>query len=251
MFVKLFQQILDSSIADDRKLRHFFTDLLLCADGEGYVIMTEMAIARRIGASLEEVEWGLAELQKPDPRSKTKDKRGCRIEPVQRAGYGWRIINYETYRAMRDADQLRETVRLRVRKHRAAKKAQTQGFTDSGNGDVTDGNACNAMQRQNADSEEESNTGETDSKKSNWNPTPQQIEVASWFNRRASTRWDEKEIKAWRKLQPLNGEDFDVVRWLHATSGCDYKRRKLATLLNNWTEEVDLGRTYDPDRSRK
>ena len=73
MFVKLFNQILDSSIADDRRLRHFFTDILLCCDAQGYVMMTEAAISRRIGTTIEEVTWGLAELMKPDPRSKTPD----------------------------------------------------------------------------------------------------------------------------------------------------------------------------------
>lgn len=98
---------------------------------------------------------------------------------------------------------------------------------------------------------EASEDAETDSKPKAWNPTPQQSEVALWFKRKPTTRWSEKEIKAWRKLQPIDEEDFDVVRWLHTTSGCDYKRRKLSTLLNNWNDEVDIGRNYDPDKSRK
>jgi hypothetical protein len=146
MYVKLFQQILGSSIADDRRLRHFFTDLLLCADGKGYVMFTEQHIARMINASLEEVEWGLAELQKPDPKSKTKDHGGRRIAPVKEAGYGWKILNYEHYRSMKDADQLRESVRQRVQRHRSRKK---------GNADETDGNACNAIQKQIAEGKEE------------------------------------------------------------------------------------------------
>ena len=125
MFVKLFTQILDSSIADDRKLRHFFTDLLLCADCKGYIIMTPSAIARRIGASVEEVEWGIAELEKPDPNSKTKEDKGKRIEPLGKSGYGWRILNYETYRALKDADQMREATRRRVNRHREKKKVIT------------------------------------------------------------------------------------------------------------------------------
>lgn len=147
MFVKLFSQILDSSIADNRKLRHFFTDLLLCADASGNVMMTETAIARRIGATVEEVEWGLKELSSPDPRSKTPDYEGRRIERLDGHGYGWKILNYEMYRAMRDAEQLREATRLRVQRHRAKKSSCNTGNAPC--------NASNAMQKEEEEGEEE------------------------------------------------------------------------------------------------
>ena len=136
MFVKLFTQILDSSIADNRRLRHFFTDLLLCADSKGYVVMTDSAIARRIGCDIEEVRWGLAELAKPDPMSKTPDAEGARIERLDGTGYGWRIINYESYRAMKDADQMREATKERVRRFREKNRPVTLC-----NAGVTNGNA--------------------------------------------------------------------------------------------------------------
>lgn len=144
MYVKLFSKILDSSIADNRQLRHFFTDLLLCADGKGYVVMTEGALARRIGAALDEVRWGLAELQKPDQQSHSPGSEGRRIERLEGVGYGWRIINYEHYRAMKDADQLREATKERVRRHREKK---------AGNATVTAGNIGNAITEAEAEGE--------------------------------------------------------------------------------------------------
>ena len=155
MFVKLFTQILDSSIADDRRLRHFFTDLLLCADCKGFIIMTPSAIARRIGATLEEVQWGIEELQKPDHNSKTKNDQGRRIEPLGEAGYGWRIINYEMYRALKDADQMRETTRNRVARYRQKKENVTHG--NACNADVTHGNDSQ-KQIPEAEAEAESDT---------------------------------------------------------------------------------------------
>jgi len=136
MFIKLFTHILDSSIADNRPLRHFFTDLLLCADAKGFVMMTESAIARRVGCTLEEAKWGLAELMKPDPMSKTPDNAGARIERLDGMGYGWRITNYEAYRAVKDADQMREATKERVRRFREKVKNETKG-----NASVTPGNA--------------------------------------------------------------------------------------------------------------
>jgi len=145
MFVKLFTQILDSSIADNRPLRHFFTDLLLCADGDGNVVMTDAAIARRIGATLEEVQWGLGELQKPDPTSKTPDREGRRIEKIEGTGYGWHIINFETYRALKDSDQLRAVTRERVKRFRDKKKAES---STNCNVTETQGNGSNAIQKE-------------------------------------------------------------------------------------------------------
>ena len=54
MFVKVFEHILDSSIADDYELRHFFEDMLKLADWKtGVVDMTESAIARRLNFPIE------------------------------------------------------------------------------------------------------------------------------------------------------------------------------------------------------
>lgn len=142
MYVKLFSQILDSSIAENRNLRHFFTDLLLCADCEGRVMMTNQAIARRIGASLEEVEWGLLELQKPDPMSKTVDHDGRRIEPVEGHGYGWKVLNFEFYRSLKDPEQLRNETKERVRKFREIKRLVTC------NTHVTQCNKSNDIEKQ-------------------------------------------------------------------------------------------------------
>tara|TARA_R110000824_G_scaffold106133_1_gene250758 strand:- start:405 stop:1079 length:675 start_codon:yes stop_codon:yes gene_type:complete len=122
MFIKLFNQILDSSIADDRRLRHFFTDIMLCCDSAGFVMMTEAAISRRIGTTIDEVKWGLAELMKPDPRSKTPDHEGRRIEAVEGSGYGWRVINFEAYKSIRSTEDMRDKTRDRVRRFRAKKK---------------------------------------------------------------------------------------------------------------------------------
>ena len=146
MYVKLFNQILTSSIANDRRLRHFFIDLLLCADARGLVMMTPEAIARVTGADMEEVRWGLAELEKPDPCSRTPDMEGRRIERLQGIGYGWRIINYEQYRAFKDADQMREATRIRVARHRAKgasheKDKPSRNATCNAGNSITEGDA--------------------------------------------------------------------------------------------------------------
>jgi hypothetical protein len=263
MFIKLFTQILDSSIADNRQLRHLFTDLLLCADPKGMIMMTPSAIARRIGATVEEVQWGLEELQKPDPMSKTPDLDGSRIEALEGLGYGWRIVNYEAYRAMRDADQMREATKARVKRYREKKMGNVTRVTD----DVTHVTPGNASQKESqsqtqsqsqtsplsADAEEEMERElfehETPAEKKKrlkkeWKPTPEQVIINEWFDRRDSTAWNEKEMKAFRAIPHqtiLDGiDDMD----LYYRSDCTILRKDVQTLLNNWVSEMDRGAKY-------
>jgi hypothetical protein len=123
MYVKLYNRILDSSLALNRPLRHFFTDLLLCADVDGMVVMTKEAISKRTGADMEEVEWGLKALQEPDAQSLTPDSDGRRIVPLEGHGYGWKIVNFEEYRDVRSAAELRSKAKERARRYRERKAA--------------------------------------------------------------------------------------------------------------------------------
>lgn len=126
MYVKLYNQILDSSIASNRKLRHFFTDLLLCADREGNVIATEEAIARKINTTVDEVRWGLDELMKPDAESLTTDHDGRRVIQLDGHGHGWKIVNYERYRDYKNSADQRQKLAERVKRYRQKKRDQSR-----------------------------------------------------------------------------------------------------------------------------
>lgn len=77
--------------------------------------------------------------------------------------------------------------------------------------------------------------------------TPEQKEVASWFGRRSTTAWSDKERKAWAKIaKPIEPDDWKAVRWFYTQSGCQYLRRDLLTLLNNWSGEIDRAKNFDP-----
>lgn len=141
MFAKVFTQIFDSSIADDYRLRHFFTDLLVLAEIDGVVDMTPEAIAARTRIPLDDVLGYLAELEKPDTRSRSKKDKGRRIVRLDRhRDWGWKIVNYRSYRQIASEEQRREKTRARVARFRNLQKGC--------NAPVTHGNAGNAMQRQ-------------------------------------------------------------------------------------------------------
>jgi hypothetical protein len=266
MFVKLFNQILDSSIADDRKLRHFFTDILLCSDAQGFVMMTESAIARRIGASIDEVKWGIDQLMSPDPRSKTPDNEGRRLEAVDGSGYGWRIINFESYKALRSAEDMREKTRERVRRFRDKQKD-----SDPCNATVTPCNAGNTTKRKRKNEEEElppnpqrGDVGEDLPKRSRRlsaadkkrirvkSNTPTMIRIGEWFGRQESTLWTIAEAEALESTNPSPAEIDGMEGYYSAKDigTTDYRRKDLLTLLNNWPGELDRARGYYKERGQ-
>lgn len=122
MYVKIFAGILESSIASDTVLRRFFMDLLLIADQEGNVIATRDAIAKRLGTTRQEVDWGLEKLLEPDPESGNPDNDGRRLEQIEGRGYGWRILNYGFYRDIKTATELRAANAKRQADFRARKR---------------------------------------------------------------------------------------------------------------------------------
>jgi hypothetical protein len=123
LFAKIFNQIYDSSIVESPETRFTFMDLLILSDKNGVVDMTHEAIARRTNRPLELVKKTIAELEGPDPRSRTPDADGARIFRLDdHRDWGWGIINYDYFRKLASEDQRREKTRLRVAKLREKKR---------------------------------------------------------------------------------------------------------------------------------
>lgn len=83
-----------------------------------------------------------------------------------------------------------------------------------------------------------------------WRPTAEQLRVASWFGRRETTRWSDKELKSWRAIvASLDASDLDALERRYTSNDPEtvkYRRHDLATLLNNWPGEVDKARRWTP-----
>lgn len=123
MFAKVFSQIFDSSIAQNFQTRHVFTDLLVLADVDGTVDMTMEAISRRTNVPIEIVRSAIEELTQPDPTSRTQESEGRRIELLDsHRNWGWRIVNYEKYRELRDNESRRRYFRDQQRINRLRNK---------------------------------------------------------------------------------------------------------------------------------
>ena len=130
LYSRVFLQILDSSIAEDYRTRHFFEDLLKLADRDGVVDMTHSAIARRLNAPEAEVREAIAKLEAPDPNSRDPKKEGRRIERLSdHRDWGWRIINWNEYEAIRDRAAANERL-IRHRNRKRDEKASSNGASD-------------------------------------------------------------------------------------------------------------------------
>lgn len=95
----------------------------------GLVDLNVQHLAHTIGASEAEIQTAIAYLAAPDPKSRSKAEGGARL--VQRGEYRYWIVNYEFYRAKRDAEERREYNREAQQRSRA-RRASNSLSTGSG-----------------------------------------------------------------------------------------------------------------------
>lgn len=66
-----------------------------------------------------------------------------------------------------------------------------------------------------------------------------------------TTEWSKKEKTAWlphQTLQDFTGDDYKALKWYYTESACQYLRKDLGTLLNNWQGEIDRAKNYEPEK---
>lgn len=111
MYAKVFAQIYDGTLCTKGPWQALvtFQQLLVLADQDGNVDMTASAIARRTTIPLEIISLGIEELLKEDPESRTPTENGRRILPLCAGrSWGWSIVNYKHYRALKREEERRE-----------------------------------------------------------------------------------------------------------------------------------------------
>ena len=123
MFAKLYARVTESSLMEESiTTRYAFFVMLAIADPHGYVIGTDVAIARRLNMPLEEFLRSAKVLTQPDANSNTDDHEGRRL--IQSDGErGYMIVNFLKYRDMRNEDERREYMREYMRSKRAKEKS--------------------------------------------------------------------------------------------------------------------------------
>ena len=145
MYVKLFAQILDSSIwLESGDTRLVWITLLAAMDRDGFARFAAVEnLARRANVTLKACEKAVQTLEAPNSNSSDPTNEGKRIERVPG---GWLILNAGKYRDLEKEINRREKTRERVANWRQAQREKaSNAVTLPGNADVT---KSNAMQRQ-------------------------------------------------------------------------------------------------------
>lgn len=75
--------------------------------------------------------------------------------------------------------------------------------------------------------------------------------VRSFFHKRAATPLDSSEQKAWKTARPsvisTSEQEWQLLEWVYKQSNgnaSQYRRKDMATLLNNWNCEIDRAKVW-------
>lgn len=124
MYGKIFASMFKGSLYGQWEAIVTFTVMIVLADQHGDVDMTPEALSAQTSIPLEIIRRGIADLEQPDPESRTPDEEGRRIVRVSDSrNWGWHITNYEHYRQMRSLEERREYMRQYQRSRRSARRA--------------------------------------------------------------------------------------------------------------------------------
>lgn len=109
MYGKLFATLYDGTLRGRAHEILVFTNLLACADRHGVADKHWRAIAEEVGITEDQVRKAIEALEAPDPESRTDAEEGRRLVRVDgHRAWGWQIVNYTKYRAIRNAEDRRE-----------------------------------------------------------------------------------------------------------------------------------------------
>ena len=113
MYAKLFTSIYQGTLRGNAHGLLVFTNLLAHCDKHGEVDIHPRAIAEEVGLTVDQVRVALGMLEAADGESRSPDLDGRRIVRLdEHRDWGWCVVNYLKYRAIRDEDDRREQNRL-------------------------------------------------------------------------------------------------------------------------------------------
>ena len=167
MYGKLFCQMYDGTLGTRGPWQALITfqQLVILADKHGVVDMTAEAIARRTTIPLDVIKIGIVALEQPDDASRTPDEDGRRIVRLaETRDWGWRVVNYAKYRALRNEDERRDYHQRyyhAVRKPALSKVQQSQQISTNSTDAVSSKHKQKEVLKPSAESDQRSPPAET------------------------------------------------------------------------------------------
>lgn len=119
-FTKLFSSITASTIwCEPDRTRLCWITMLAMADRQGRVWASIPGLAHMARIPVEDCQMAIDAMLSPDRFSRTPDNEGKRVEVIDG---GWRLLNYQKYRDIRDEESIRESKRKYMQNQRAKAK---------------------------------------------------------------------------------------------------------------------------------
>jgi hypothetical protein len=113
VYAKLFTSIYQGTLRGNSHGLLVFTNLLAHCDKNGYADIHPRAIAEEVGLTVEQVKAAIDTLESADDESRSPELDGRRIVRMdEHRAWGWNVVNYVKYRAIRDEEDRREQNRL-------------------------------------------------------------------------------------------------------------------------------------------
>lgn len=152
-FTKLFSSITESTIwREPANVRLVWITMLAMADRRGRVWASLPGLADRARVPDEDCRAAIKTFLSPDADSRTREHEGRRIEVIDG---GWRLLNHEKYRAIRDEEAIKDSKRNYINKRRAAEKQANVENVERGRTPSNDVSECRANAEAEADAEAE------------------------------------------------------------------------------------------------
>jgi len=124
MFVKLFASMYEGTLRGKSDELLVFTNLLAHADQFGVIDRHWKAIADETGLPIDRVQAAIKSLSEPDKESRSAEMDGRRIYCLDgHREWGWKIVNYGKYRAIRSEEDRKEQNRLAQERWRNKQKS--------------------------------------------------------------------------------------------------------------------------------
>lgn len=125
MYCKLFASLYQGTLRGKSDEILVFTNLLAHCGREGTVDKHFRAISEETGLPIERVKAAIEVLESADPESRSPEEDGARIVRMdEHRVWGWRIVNYGKYRAIRSEDDRAEQNRLAQQRWRDRNKSK-------------------------------------------------------------------------------------------------------------------------------
>ena len=158
-FTKLFSSITESTIwCEPDATRIVWITMLAMADSRGRVWASIPGLANRARVTVEQAEAALTTFSQPDRYSRTPDHDGRRVEQIDG---GWRLLNHEKYRSIRDEESIKESKRKYINARRAEERASKPVEVEVLQSNSVERGRHNADADADADADTDTNTKKT------------------------------------------------------------------------------------------